>query len=176
MKWKVMKAFNLLPSSPMLREMNDAQWVWSYLNLLEDQGEKEELWKARLKYMGLFVNPDAVKELSKLEEKEKNPNYKPVIRNNNQDLQIEDNSVYTNSTFEDEMRLAMNGEDFMELPDPDEVRGNPNMSSEDFLLSVMDNIDQFSAIQQEMDLQKQVKDQGLNYDINYDLDIIQIDE
>lgn len=165
-----MKAFNLLPSSPKLREMNEAQWIWCYLNLLEDQGEKEELWKARLKYMGLFVNPDAVKELSKLEEKESN--YKSPIRStNNQNIQYDD-SVYTSSLFEEEMSKAMGGENFMELPDPDDVRGNPSMSSDDFLLSVMDNIDEFDAIQQKIELQKQTN----NRELDYDLDIIQIDE
>jgi hypothetical protein len=166
-----MKAFNLLPSSPILREMNEAQWIWCYLNLLEDQGEKEELWKARLKYMGLFVNPDAVKELSKLEEKESN--YKSPIRStNNQNIQYDDDSVYTSSSFEQEIAQAMGGENFMELPDPDDVRGNPNMSSDDFLLSVMDNIDEFDAIQGKIELQKQ----ELDYDLDNDLDIIQIDE
>jgi hypothetical protein len=161
-----MKTYNLLPSSPKLRDMNDAQWVWCYLNILEDQKEEEDLWKARLKYMGLFVNPEAVTEMSKIEQRENDPNYIPAAKSFNGN----DDPVYSSSTFEDEMRKAMQGEDFMELPDPD-VKGNPNMSSEEFTLSVMGNIDQFSAIQQQIELDKQAKEQGLDYD----LDVFEID-
>lgn len=166
MKWKVMKTYNLLPSSPKLREMNDAQWVWCYLNILEDQNEEEDLWKARLKYMGLFVNPEAVKEMADFEQKENNPNYISIEKSFNEN----NDPVYNNSTFEDEMKKAMEGEDFMELPDQN-IKGNPNMSSEEFMLSVIDNIDQFSAIQQQLELEKQAKEQGLDYD----LDVFEID-
>ncbi len=66
-----MKEFKLLPSSPDVKNMNDQQWIYCYMNIVKDLEEDEELFKMRAKYMGLFVNPEAVRKISQEEQKEK---------------------------------------------------------------------------------------------------------
>ena len=44
-KWKVMKCFQLLPSSKEVRRMNDVQWLWCYFNILKDEDDDEKRWK-----------------------------------------------------------------------------------------------------------------------------------
>ena len=127
-----MKAFGKLPSSPDIRAMNDAQWLFCYFNIMKDEQEEEELWRSRAKYHGLFINPDAVKSLSKFEEERKNGNKSYFAKSNN------DDAVYVNDDFEKELAAAMKG-DFVELPDSTNVRGNPNMSSDEFLNMCIQN-------------------------------------
>ena len=62
-----MKTLKILPSSKEAQEMNDAQWLWCYANIVKDEEEQEELWKERIKFNGLFINPDAVAEINKIE-------------------------------------------------------------------------------------------------------------
>lgn len=166
-----MKTFGLLPSSPAIKDMNDAQWIYCYLNMIEDQEEEEDLWKARLKYMGLFISPKMVEELTKLEAKEKGRKYTSNNYSSNDSNNDSNNAVYNNSEFEDELSKTLAGEQFMELPDMDEEVGNPNLSSDEFINFLENNIDQFSDLQQKIDLNKQIKEQ----ESNYDLDIIEID-
>ena len=46
-----MKEFKLLPSSPDVKNMNDQQWIYCYMNIVKDLEEDEELFKMRAKYM-----------------------------------------------------------------------------------------------------------------------------
>ena len=71
MKWRVMKTFGLLPSSPMVKQMNDVQWMYCYLNIAKDMEEEDNLFRMRAKYQGIFINPEAVKKVSEEEEKQK---------------------------------------------------------------------------------------------------------
>jgi hypothetical protein len=167
MKWKVMRAFGKLPSSPDIRDMNDAQWIYCYLNILEDQNEEESFWKARLKYMGLFISPKMVEELSKIEARENGQVYTPNNSNNNSD-----SNTYNNSEFEEELSRVLAGEQFMELPDSGETIGNPDMSLDEFVDFFKDSMEKFPEIQKQIDLNKIVKEQ----ESNDDLDIIEIDD
>lgn len=48
--------------------MNDAQWLWCYLNILKDEEEEEEKWKSRLDYLGWYI--DEEKAISVMKERE----------------------------------------------------------------------------------------------------------
>lgn len=146
-----MKTFKMLPSSTDIRAMNDVQWVFCYMNILKDEEEAEELWKSRAKYHGLFINPDAVKSMTKFEEERKNGLSSSDNHNKN-------DNVYVNNDFERELQKAM-GEDFIEIPDETVVRGNPNMSSDDFINMCLENSEETNS----------------GYD-NDDLDIIEVDK
>ena len=82
------------------------------------------------------------KSLSKFEEERKNGNKSYFAKSNN------DEAVYVNDDFEKELAAAMKG-DFVELPDSTNVRGNPNMSSDEFLNMCIQNEQQ---LRQEDDL------------------------
>ena len=41
MRWKVMKAFGLPPTSPLIQKMNDFQWSYCFLNLAKDAEEDD---------------------------------------------------------------------------------------------------------------------------------------
>lgn len=149
-----MKTFGKLPSSPDIRAMNDVQWVFCYMNILKDEQEEEELWKSRAKYHGLFINPEAVKSMAKFEEQKKNGN-STITKN-----ATKDDAVYVNDEFEKELQNAMN-DDFIEIPDSTDVRGNPHMSSDDFINQCLQDSNESENIQNDTD---------------EDLDIIEIDE
>ena len=161
MKWKVMRAMGKLPSSPDIRDMNDAQWAWCFYNIAKDKEEEEGFWKERLRYMGMFINPNLVYAMKKAEE-EGNYVY-------NDEEQESDDPIYVSSDFENELKNAMNldSEEFMEIPTSNNVYGDPNMSSDEFINS-LNEIDRFNDIQNKID---QVRN-----DINNDLDIIEVDE
>lgn len=127
-----MKTFGKLPSSPDIRAMNDAQWFFCYCNIIKDEQEQDELWRSRAKYHGLFINPEAVKSLSKYEEERKTGKKSYSMNSTNND------AVYVNDDFEKELQAAMK-DDFVELPDSTDVRGNPHMSSDEFLNACIEN-------------------------------------
>lgn len=133
-----MKTFGKLPSSPDIRAMNDAQWFFCYCNIMKDEQEEDELWRSRAKYHGLFINPEAVKNLAKFEDERKgNKSYSVESKKNE--------AVYVNDDFEKELQAAMK-DDFIELPDSTDVRGNPNMSSDEFLNMCIKNEQELSKI------------------------------
>src|SRR3712207_9412590 len=107
-----MKSLGKLPNDPLVKSLNYIQWNWCYLNIIKDKEEEEQLWKDRLNYMGLYINPDLVKELTK---------YDNI---NSGDTESEQ-PIYSNDDFEKELREAMNNggsesestkQQFMELP------------------------------------------------------------
>ena len=117
-----MKTFGLLPSSPDIRDMNKAQLLFCYMNIVKDEEEQEEMWKSRLKYLGMLTNPHWT---LKMEEFETGKNYSPSSNNTNQQ--------YVNSDFDKELQNALQDSNFFELPDENNTRGNANMSSDDFI-------------------------------------------
>lgn len=122
-----MKAFGLPPTSPLIKKMNDYQWSYCFLNLAKDIEEEDEIFRMRAKYNGLFINPEAVKQISEAEKKGMD---KDKIRRQ----QIIDNGGYdATDAFMAELNAAMNGEQFMELPNENDRRGNVDMSSDEFL-------------------------------------------
>lgn len=65
MKYKVMKAFNCLPTEQRCKQLNDAQWLWLYYNLEEDMFEKMDETQDNLDYIGFYLNSDAAKKIMK---------------------------------------------------------------------------------------------------------------
>lgn len=123
-----MRAFKLLPSSPDIKGMNDAQWLFCYFNILKDSEEEEDMWKARAKYHGMFINPEAVRKLDEIERGQYNNSSNNNISNSNVST-----DKYVNDEFEKELQSAFANERFIELPQDTDTRGNANMSSEEFL-------------------------------------------
>lgn len=134
-----MKTFGLLPSSPMIKQMNDVQWMYCYLNIVKDMEEEDNLFRMRAKYQGIFINPEAVKKVSEEEEKQKRKNMsangkdqgQPELTEHQQE--IIDNGGAVNTDFEKELMAALSGEQFMEIPIEGSVRGDSSMSSDEFL-------------------------------------------
>mgnify|MGYP001771863859 CR=1 FL=1 len=121
-----MKAFGLPPTSPLIQKMNDFQWSYCFLNLAKDAEEDDEMFRMRAKYSGLFINPEAVKQVSEAEKSE-------LDRDKLRRQKIVDNGGYdATDAFMAELNAAMNGEQFMELPNENDRRGN-DMSSDEFL-------------------------------------------
>ena len=127
-----MKEFKLLPSSPDVKNMNDQQWIYCYMNIVKDLEEDEELFKMRAKYMGLFVNPEAVRKISQEEQKEKmrSKSYENFSEENKETLI--NNGGFVNDDFEREIREALGQDIFVAIPDDDDIRGDDTMSSDDF--------------------------------------------
>lgn len=127
-----MKEFKLLPSSPDVKNMNDQQWIYCYMNIVKDLEEDEELFKMRAKYMGLFVNPEAVRKISQEEQKEKmrSKSYENFSEENKET--IINNGGFVNDDFEREIREALGQDNFVAIPDDDDIRGDDTMSSDDF--------------------------------------------
>lgn len=158
-----MKSLGKLPNDPLVKSLNYIQWNWCYLNIIKDKEEEEQLWKDRLNYMGLYINPDLVKELTK---------YDNI---NSGDMESEQ-PIYSNDDFEKELREAMNNggsesestkQQFMELPNGH--YGDSSMSSSEFVKFINSNIDSMEDLQQEID-----KQHGLQQD--EDIDVIEINE
>lgn len=166
-----MKTLKILPSSTACKNMNDAQWLWCYSNIVQDEEEDEELWKMRLKYMGLFINPKAVYEMAKFEDKHNKTNHFNSRSNYSDDYRDED--IYVNDSFEEELQKAMNGNQFIEMPTEDDTRGDDNMSSDEFINQVKNNIDRFESIQRKIDDEIYAKRHGQQ---DVDLDLIEVDD
>ena len=173
MKWKVMKAFNLLPFSPIVRKMNEIQWSWCYLNIIKDEEEEEKKWKDRLTYLGFLNNPQFTNEYLNTTNGFNNAS-------SNSNSHYNDNSngdEYKNTDFEKELFNALQNEQFIEIPEEGGMRGDPVISSDDFINMLDDNIDKFSELQQHIDLERQSRlNNNLNNDLNNDLDIIEVDD
>lgn len=135
-----MRCFGLLPSSPDIKAMNDSQWMFCYLNIVKDEEEKEEMWKARAKYLGMFINPSAVAEMSKIENGENDGSSEKYSKIENQ---------YINDDFERELMNILKDEQLIELPESSDIRGNANMSSDDFISMCLEN---YNEINNEQDL------------------------
>lgn len=91
------------PCDPRVRQMNEAQWLWSYMNLKKDQEEDEKNWKARLTYLGSFSDYERAKSIAEQDEMEENnqrSGKKHII-----------DGVYQNTDFELESKAAYLGYD-----------------------------------------------------------------
>ena len=64
-KYKVMRAFNCLPTEERCKKMGDAQWLWLYYNIQEDLMEEFDNTQDNLDYIGFYINSDAAKQITK---------------------------------------------------------------------------------------------------------------
>lgn len=105
-----MKAIGMPPSDSRIRQMNDAQWLWSYLNVIEDEKIEEETWKARLDYLGFYVNPELARSVMEQDEQMNKRNKNGVGYSENGD-QLVRTGVYNSSDFSAEAKAASLGYD-----------------------------------------------------------------
>ena len=93
MKYKVMKAFNCLPTEQRCKQLNDAQWLWLYYNLEEDMFEKMDETQDNLDYIGFYLNSDAAKKIMKHNQdyrKKRDQKRKARFANNNANSNAKD--------------------------------------------------------------------------------------
>jgi hypothetical protein len=150
-----MKATKALPTEDRVQRMNDQQWLWYYLNLVEDEQEDEKRNKARMDYMGWWVNPELAKRVSdheKMEAKRQRNQAQGITEEeglgarveqdpNDPNKEIVYHETVKNDSFDEEVQRALaeaglNPEEAVELPDSTGA-GDPTESQEDFLKRVM---------------------------------------
>lgn len=153
MKYKVMKATGSLPTDERVKKMNDQQWLWYYLNILEDERLEEEKWKARLDYIGWWINPELAKSVMNAtnnkdidydyDEDYKQPSKESEFNHFNgigmqMTEQMVKGDVIVSDGFEAELEAAMKDDKygFTQLPGSHEA-GNHTESQEDFLSRVI---------------------------------------
>lgn len=85
--------------------MNDAQWLWSYFNIQEDEKEEEESWKNRLDYLTWFINPEMAKSVHEQEAKSKRKDSRPIGSNTHR----ADEAVFQSDEFALEAKAASMG-------------------------------------------------------------------
>jgi hypothetical protein len=95
-----MKAIGLPPSDPRISQMNDAQWLWCYFNLEQDETEEAEERKALADYLSWFINPEMAQRVHEETQMEKQ---------NEQRYQKE--HLHKNSAFDLEMQAINLGYD-----------------------------------------------------------------
>lgn len=163
MKYKVMRAFNCLPTELRCKQMNDAQWLWLYYNLEEDLFERIDETQDNLDYIGFYINSDAAKKVMKhnqqrrkqrdqkrrqrfkkiqqqyaTEENKVNnaPKSASQVLDNyfSSSVDVDDNTIF-NSSFEQELAKALGTTDLSKITEisDDHEAGNPFESEEDFM-------------------------------------------
>lgn len=178
-KYKVMRAVGALPTEQRVVDMSEIQWMWYYLNIIEDLKETEDATKVKLDYLAFFINPELFKSSQAQQNKGKNgrTSAHTVVSGNTETI-YHDTKV--NDDFDAMLAEAMNGEIPTELPD-DVVKGDAYESKEDFLDRVF-NAEGFVKANNDAVLKQanalaeaehQAKSAGLN---PADVDVIEIDE
>jgi hypothetical protein len=168
----------MLPSDPKIQQMNTAQWLWCYYNVIEDESEENNKWEDRLNYMGYYVNFDMAKDVTE----RKNKNNQNNNQNNNETdfIKIGSEYGYDNNYFEQELNNALNGEELIEVSG-DKV-GDISMLQNDFLKMAMEdskNPLNFNIVKDNEDNQNyknNIINNEIQNDINEGLDIILIDD
>ena len=69
-----MRATGALPTEQRCKDMNDAQWLWYYINLLLDIEEEKAKNKSYCDYLGNYINPKMAKYVSDKEKHQKHLN------------------------------------------------------------------------------------------------------
>lgn len=179
--------------------MNDHQWLWYYLNLLEEEKNEEEKHKARLDYLAWWVNPELARRVMGSNNLEQYSDEYLNENNNDNGVYYNKGDTVINNSFDDEMRKALkeSGEELVELPSSHGA-GNVNESQNDFISRVMNmsnfvdiyndentaieyidnNIDntsenKFGELDNDKSLEEELKKAGLTLD---DIDYIDFQE
>ena len=156
-----MRATGALPTEQRCKDMNDAQWLWYYINLLLDIEEEKAKNKSYCDYLGNYINPKMAKYVSDKEKHQKHHSILDEIGDDDDNEEepnkiqhahtemIDDNTeiVYhdtaVNDDFEKELQNALkaagsNTDELVTLPDSTNA-GNADESKEDFLSRVIAN-------------------------------------
>ena len=59
--WKVLSHYNILPGEERAERINDAQLLWAYLNIVEDEKEKQAVMHKQLEWLKWYINPKMAK-------------------------------------------------------------------------------------------------------------------
>lgn len=178
-----MKATRMPPSDKRVSQMNDVQWLWSYLNIQKDEEEEEDVWTARLDFLAFFINPEAAKKVIE---------HRNMIKGNKKS-NFSQEAVYANTEFEKEIIASrfgydpscgltvdeflqqyrenkikpsgdimndsfddlLSGGEFEEIPDTSLEAGNAHESMDEFLFRAM-NVKEF------VDLENKKNNSDLN--------------
>lgn len=108
----VMKATGALPTEERVRKMNNYQWLWYYLNLVQTKKDENEERDNIIDYVTFFINGEMAK---KVQEQKKAVKSQGKYEETNVGYE---NEVY-NDSFEQEIQAALNGQNFIELPSSD---------------------------------------------------------
>lgn len=103
-----MKATGALPTEERVKKMNSYQWLWYYLNIMEEKKKNNEERDNIIEYLTYFMNHELARTVHEKRESEKNKKYKE------QNIQYS-NEVY-NDSFDEEIAKALQGQKVVELP------------------------------------------------------------
>jgi len=108
-----MKYFNALPTEQRVKELNNAQYIWLYLNILEDKKQQIQERNDVLDYLKYFMNFDLAKAVDEQKKKNEKSTSKYEERNVSNA-----NEIY-NDSFDAEIAKYLDNEKFVELPSSD---------------------------------------------------------
>jgi hypothetical protein len=119
-----MEATGALPTEKRVREMNNYQWLWYYMNIIESKKRRNEERDNIIQYMSYFWNYDMAKSVAEQKEAEKRKKEREEAKKNNTEVQynpyeernvLAEGEVY-NDTFDDEIESILANERQIELP------------------------------------------------------------
>jgi hypothetical protein len=99
----------VLPIDPQLQKMNFHQWMWCYYNVVEDEKEEQEVFKAHLDRLAFIVNPEIAKSVFEHEKKLRKK--RESGKNKKREVEFEKEDPFKNDDFDVETRAALLGYD-----------------------------------------------------------------
>jgi len=138
-RFKVMKTFGVLPTEERSMRMRDVQWMWCYMNIIEDMKEDAKRRRDELEYLAAFYNPEGVKSVQEqraLSETSGGGARRTVSSDGTHEVIHHEQRV--NSDFERELAEAMGDEQPMDIGN-EKYRGNATESEDDFMSRVLAN-------------------------------------
>ena len=104
-----MRTMGVLPIDPQLQKMNFHQWMWCYYNVVEDEKEEQEVFKAHLDRLAFIVNPEIAKSVFEHEKKLRKK--RESGKNKKREVEFEKEDPFKNDDFDVETRAALLGYD-----------------------------------------------------------------
>ena len=97
--WKVLSKFNILPGEERAERLNDAQVLWCYLNIIEDEKEKQNKVYKQMKYLSWYIHPRMAKWVKDREDNKekysmKDDDFTSVIISDMKRQGISDDEIY----------------------------------------------------------------------------------
>lgn len=165
-KFDVMYHVHALPTEQRVRDMNDYQWIWYWLNIQEQKKKHYKEVQDNIDYLSFFINPEIAQSVRNQREGGSSTGGAHTEKNPYNPSQV---TVYGNTTvdndFDEKLKMFLkDGETFTDLKD-ERTPGNANESRDDFIARAM----QMEKIVNEQN--KQAQDAGVNPE---DLDVIDV--
>ena len=172
-KYKVMRSVGALPTEKRVREMSELQWMWYYLNIIEDKNEEEDTTMVRLDYLAMFMNPELLEQIRAQREHGKTGQRGPretVKVNGNVETITTVRDTKVNEDFDAMLAAAIGDEQFTELPD-EKVKGNVYESKEDFINRALGAVEFVETTNKSV-----LEERQALADVPDDEDVIEVDE